>query len=163
MFGQTNLPPLASTLKLKNYFSVTADFTNATWNTQTTHEIATVTGMVAMRVIPQCTSTLTDAADGASIQLGIEGSTSALIGSTGAAGAGGNTISQDEFWIDNSPADVVYSGAALDQLLFIPPDGKDVGYEITGAALTGGTIIFHVFWEPLSPTGVVAAGAGGAL
>lgn len=149
--------------RLQNYFSVTADMSSATWNTAASHEIATVTGMVRMIIIPECTETLTDAADGASIQLGYEGSTTALIGSTGAAGAGGNTLSAGEIWIDTSPADVFALTSNARALDFIIAGGLDVGYEITGAALTEGTIVFHVFWEALNSTGVVAAGAGGSL
>jgi hypothetical protein len=37
------------------------------------------------------------------------------------------------------------------------------GYEITGAALTGGVLEFHCVWVPLSSDGLVEAGAGGAL
>jgi len=146
-----------------NYFVVTADMTSATFNTIASHEIATVTGMVQMVVIPQCTSTLTDAADGASIQLGIEGTTTALIASTGAAGAGANTIATNEFWLDATPADVIVTRTALDALTFVVGGGLDVGYEITGAALTGGTLLFHCWWSPLDATGAVAAGAGGTL
>ena len=146
-----------------NYFTVTADMTSATWNTAASHEIATVTGMVQMTVIPQCTGTLTDAADGASIQFGVEGSTAAIIASTGAAGAGGDTIETGEFWIDATPADLVIKKSALDNLVFVVGAGKDVGYEITGAALTGGSIVFHCWWKPLDGTGAAVAGAGGAL
>lgn len=146
-----------------NYFVVTADMTSATWNTQAQHEIATVTGMVRMCIIPQVTATLTDAADGASIQLGIEGSTSAIIGSTGAAGAGGNTLSTNEFWVDTSPADVICTEANLGALTFTVGGGLDVGYEITGAALTGGTILFHIWWIKQDSTGAVTAGTGATL
>jgi hypothetical protein len=82
-----------------NYFNVTADMSNATWNTIASHEIAQVTGMVRVRILIECTETLADAADGASIQFGREGSTAAFIASTGAAGAGGNTINAGEIWI----------------------------------------------------------------
>lgn len=155
--------PTRDAYRLANYFTVTADMTSATWNTAASHEIATVTGMVRMIIVPECTSTLTDAADGASIQLGHESSTTALIGSTGAAGAGGNTLSTGEIWIDTSPADVFALTSNARALDFIIAGGLDVGYEITGAALTGGTLVFHVFWEPINATGNVAAGAGGAL
>ena len=95
--GSSQIIPISPT-KLPNYFTVTADMTSATWNTIASHEIATTTGLVHYIVIPECTATLTDAADGASIQLGIEGATTALIASTGAAGAGANTIATGEFW-----------------------------------------------------------------
>lgn len=155
--------PGKGSIRLANYFTITADMTSATWNTQASHEIATVTGLVHIIVIPECTSTLTDTADGASIQLGIEGSTAILIASTGAAGAGANTIATGEFWLDATPADLVDTRTAEDALDFMVANGNDVGYEITGAALTGGTLVFHVFWEPISSTGAVTAGAGGSL
>ena len=41
--------------------------------------------------------------------------------------------------------------------------GLDVGYEITGAALTGGVLVFHCVWVPQDGDGLVEAGAGGAL
>ena len=41
--------------------------------------------------------------------------------------------------------------------------GLDVGYEITGAALTGGSLEFHCVWVPLDDNGLVEAGAGGTL
>lgn len=150
-------------IRLSNYFTVSVDFTSSTWNTVASHEFATVTGMVYVTIIPECTSTLTDAADGASIQMGIEGSTNAMIGSTGAAGAGGNTINTGEIWADNTPTDLVINQGGIDQLSFLVPAGKDIGFEITGAALTGGSMIFHIFWEPIDSTGAVTAGAGGSL
>lgn len=164
-FGQTGLPPKVGSARLPNSFTVTADMTSATWNTIASHEIATVTGLVHMIIIPHCTSTLTDAADGASIQFGIEGSTAALIASTGAAGAGANTIDTNEFWLDATPTDLVNTKTTENALEFWVDGGQDVGYEITGAALTGGTLKFEVFWEAgdAGNTGTVAAGAGGTL
>lgn len=145
-----------------NYVAVTADMTSATWNTAAKHEVFTVTGLVRMRVLIECTDTLTDAADGASIQFGDESSTTRLIGSTGAAGAGGDTLSAGEIWMDTSPADVtpLTSVAILD---FIVANGLDIGYEITDAALTGGALVFHCWYEPLNATGAVAAGTGAVL
>ena len=43
--------PQTSSVKLANYFTVTADMTSATWNTQASHEIATVTGLVHIIII----------------------------------------------------------------------------------------------------------------
>lgn len=157
-----NYFPAKSSMKLPNYFAVTADMTSATWNTQAKHEIATVTGMVHMIVIPECTATLTDAADGASIQLGHESLTTALIASTTAATAG-TVIETGELWVDATPADVMVLKSGIENLDFVINGGLDVGYEITGAALTGGTMVFHVWWEAVNSTGLVAAGAGGTL
>lgn len=165
MFGQTNRTPLTGSSRLANAFTVTADMTSATWNTIASHEIATTTGLVHYIIIPHCTSTLTDAADGASIQLGVEGSTAVLIASTGAAGAGANTISTNEFWLDATPSDLVDTRTAENALDFWVDGGLDVGYEITGAALTGGTLKFEIFWEAgdAAGAGTAVAGAGGTL
>jgi hypothetical protein len=143
------------------YLSVTADMTSATWNTVASQEVFVVTGLVRMRMWIECTDTLVDAADGADIQFGVEGATNAIIAATGAAGKGGSTISTGELWYDTSPT-VVYdvaSSVIMDYVI----NGLDVGYEITGAALTAGALVFHCVWEPLNSTGNVAAGAGGAL
>lgn len=145
-----------------NYIQVSVDMSSATWNTVATHEVFTVTGTVRMRFLILCTETLTDAADGAYIQFGHESDTDLYIGSTGAAGAGGDTISANTMWLDATPGDVSYSysGAILDHVI---TGGKDVGYEITGADLTDGTLVFKCWWEPLDSTGNVVAGAGGVL
>lgn len=145
-----------------NYLAVTADMSSSTWNTVAKHEVFTVTGLVRLRMLIECTSTLTDAADGASIQFGHESSTTAFIGSTGAAGAGGNTLSTGEIWCDTSPAEVMGDPGtvALDRVI---AGGLDVGYEITGAALTGGALVFHGWWVPIGSTGLVVAGSGAAL
>lgn len=155
--------PSTISLKLPNYFSVTADFTSATWNTVAKHEIATVTGLVHMFIIPEVTSTLTDTADGASIQFGDEINTSSLIGPTQCAGGGGKTLSSGELWFDNSASNVATKNQIYSNLDFIVST-SDIGYEITGAALTGGNIIFHCYWEPVgNNAGVVAPGTGGTL
>lgn len=144
-----------------NYISCTATMTDSTWNTAASHETFTVTGVVRIRMWIECTGTLTDAADGASIQFGHAGSTTAFIGSTGAAGAGASTISAGELWYDTSPTTVLdtFANTVMDYVII----DNDIGYEITGAALTGGTLVFHAVWEALSPTGNVAVGAGGSL
>jgi len=150
-------------MRLPNYFTVLADMTSATWNTQAKHEIATVTGAVHMIVIPEITGTLTDTADGASMQLGDELVTTSLIASTQCAGGGGKTFSTGEVWVDSSASVVLTKRSLFEPLDFIITNGYDIGYEITGAALTGGSVTFHVFWEPISSTGSVSAGAGGNL
>lgn len=146
-----------------NHFVVTADMTSVTWNTAAAHEIATVTGMVLLTIIPQVTGTLVDAADAATIALGHEGSTAAMIAATDAAGKNGNTLATNEFWIGTTPADVVLTKAQIDGMTFLVGGGQDVGYTIAGEALTGGTLLFHIWWTPVDSTGAVVAGAGGAL
>ena len=144
-----------------NYIAVTADLSAATWNTVASHEVLTVTGLVRLRIWIECTKTLVDAADGADIQFGLEGVTDAFIAATGAAGKGGSTLSAGELWYDTSPATVydTMGNVVMDYVV----NGLDVGYEITGAALTDGTLVFHCVWEPLNASGNVVAGAGGTL
>lgn len=144
-----------------NHLQASISMASATWNTVASHEVFTVTGMVRAYLWVECADTLTDAADGADIQLGYEGATDALIGATGAAGKGGSTISTGELWYDTSPTTQVDTPANVifDRVL----SGLDIGYEITGAALTGGTLVFHCVWEPLSIGASVVPGAGGAL
>lgn len=92
----------------------------------------------------------------------IVAATNAFIASTAAAGKGGAGIAAGEVWCDATPADTYgnTSSLILDKVI---AGGMDVGYEITGAALTGGVLEFHCVWVPLSSDGLVEAGAGGAL
>lgn len=145
-----------------NYLGVTTDMSSATWNTAASHEVFTVTGCVRMRILVECLSTLTDAGDAADIQFGVEGATNAFIASTNAAGKGGNEIAGGEIWCDATPTETYgnFSSLMLDKIV---NNGLDVGYEITGAALTGGSLLFHCWWEPLNTSGAVVAGAGGTL
>jgi len=145
-----------------NHIAVTANMASATWNTAASHEVFTVTGTVRMWLWVLCTDTLTDAADAADIQFGVAGATDAFIAATAAAGKGGAGLAAGEVWCDATPADT-YGNASSLILDKIVSGGLDVGYEITGAALTGGSLEFHCVWVPLDDTGNVEAGAGGTL
>ena len=134
----------------KNSLTVTADFTSATWNTQTTHEILDVTGAVFLQIFPVCQGDLTGAG---SIQLGTDTNTSAFVASTVAT-----AIDQNEIWASTSPTANLAKASFIDSIVT-----GDVGYEITAAALTGGSILFVVFWEPASAGATVVVGAGGVL
>jgi hypothetical protein len=140
-----------------SYLAVSADLSNVTWNTQASHEVFTVTGAVRMRIMIECTSTLTDAGNGGTVQMGVEGATNAWIASSDS-----DNVVAGSVWADNTPGDTNgnFSSLLLDKIV---AGGLDVGYEIGGEALTGGTLVFHCWWEPLNATGAVAAGAGGAL
>lgn len=144
------------------YLAVTATMSSATWNTVAKHEVFTVTGTVKMRMWITCSATLTDAGDAAIIEFGHENDTDAFIAKTDAAGKGGTTITSGWLWYSTTP---VAGPASVDdaEMVYIVPGGLDVGYEISGAALTGGTLVFHCVWEPLDATGAVVAGAGGVL
>lgn len=145
----------------ENYLQVKADMSLAAWNTLASHEVFTVTGLVRVKVLIECTATLTDVADLSLIQMGVEGATSSWIASTGAAGNAANTINISELWIDATPADTnaAISSAFFERIV----DEVDIGYEITGAALTGGILVFHCWWESISANGNVVAGTGAVL
>jgi len=138
-----------------NYLAVSVSMARATWNTVATHEVFDVTGLVRMRILVSCTASITDAGAGA-IQFGVAGTTNAFIASTDTDGILISTI-----WADNTPGDTYgnFSSLLLDKIV----NTLDVGYEVTGAALTGGTLVFHCWWEALNATGSVVAGAGGVL
>ena len=157
-----NLQGGGLTALASNHIAVTATMTAATWNTAASHEVFTVTGTVRMWLWVLCTGTLTDAADAADIQFGVAGATDAFIAVTAAAGKGGAGIAVNEVWCDATPADTYGNSSSL-ILDKIVSGGLDVGYEITGAALTGGVLVFHCVWVPLDDNGLVVAGAGGAV
>ncbi|HYE76650.1 MAG TPA: hypothetical protein VEI97_01560, partial [bacterium] len=142
----------------RNYFSVTADFTSATWNTAASHEIATVTGAARLVILPQVTGAPTSAGSAATLVLGDETTSNSLIASTDA-----ENLAVGEWWFDATDTRTVASRTIYEKLDFLVHNGKDIGYTIGTEALTGGSIKFNVFWEPLDATGHVAAGAGGAL
>ena len=139
-----------------NYISVTATFTSATWNTETTHEVFTVTGVVRMRTWIEVTGNVGSAGDGATVSYGTETAATDWIGATAE-----DALDSGELWYDTSPTTKVdtYANVVMDYVV----NGLDVGYDIDGEALNAGSMVFHCVWEPLSSTGNVAAGAGGAL
>jgi len=138
------------------YITLPIDMTSATWNTVATHEVLTVTGLVRLRLWIECTDTLTDAGNGATIQLGTEGATTAFIGASDT-----DNVVTGSIWADNTPGDTsgAFSSLVLDKVV----NGLDVGYEIAVEAVTGGAITLHCVWEPLNATGNVVVGAGGVL
>lgn len=139
-----------------NYLSVTATMTSATWNTETTHEVFTVTGLVRLRMWIECTTNVTSSGGGATLTFGPETLGTGIIAATGE-----DDIDAGELWYDDSPTTAydTYANAVFDYVV----NGLDIGYDIDGEALTAGVLVFHCVWEPLNSTGNVTAGAGGAL
>ncbi len=149
-----------------NYFTVTADMTSATWNTATAHEIATVTGVVRMQILVEVTATVVTVGTNGTIALGYEGNTSAIFSATALDAA----LTGDVFSaVYGSAATTVAAGADAQSSLthaiqdVVVVGGLDVGYTIATNAATTGALVFHVWWQPLSSTGAVVAGAGGVL
>ena len=140
---------------------VNADFTSATWNTVATHEVFTVTGLVRLKIIAECTGSLTGAT--ATIQLGYEGATTVYITATT-----GTDLVTNELWFDATPTE--FEGKASDSagggtlaMFDRVVNEVDIGYEILTAALTGGNLRFHCWWRPLEVGATVVSGAGGIL
>lgn len=152
------LAAMAGFYNSANYLAVTADFTSATWNTAAAHEIATVTGAVRMLILPQCTGTLTSAGGAATLILGDETTTNSIIASSDA-----EALAAGEWWADTTITRTILTRTLLNGLEIVVGNGKDIGYTIGTEALTGGSIVFHIWWVPIDATGAVAAGAGGAL
>jgi hypothetical protein len=69
-------------------------------------------------------------------------------------------IDADELWYDDTPAAVnTPANVILERVV----NGVDLGYEVKVAALTGGTVVFELWWEGLSDGGHITAGVGGSL
>lgn len=141
-----------------NYLAVTTGTfdTSGVWSTVASHEIATVTGAVKMRILAECTALLDGAT--ATIELGTANNTAEIIAQTT-----GTDLDATEIWSGATPDVECLVGAGNAILEVVVIGGTDVGYTVGTAALTAGTIIFHIWWTPLDATGAVAAGAGGSL
>jgi hypothetical protein len=132
-------------------FTVTADFTNAAWNTVGTHEIVAVNGAVRLRIVPIVTAMLTSGG-AATLQFGTAASTSVLIGPTVFS-----DLQTDRYWLTATPDPRFAFAQIIDQIV----SNMDVGYEIVGAAMTAGAINFQVWWEAISAGGSTAQTGGG--
>ena len=138
-----------------NYLAVTASMSSATWNTQTAHEIAEVTGLVRLRVVPEVTANLAGATT--TIALGTETTADLFIAATT-----GTFLDATEIWQSSTDANNI-STIATSSVIDTVVSSDDVGYTIAGGSATGGEIVFHIWWEPMNATGAVAAGTGVAL
>jgi hypothetical protein len=151
-----------------NYLAVSATFDATTgdahWgNSGESDEIVTVTGACRIRILMECTASLTDGGDTATLSL-LCGAGVVIAATTCATvGADATQIATGEIWVDTSPAEipgVLTSAAFID---IVSTGGTDIGVTTAGEDITGGTIIFHVWWTPLDSTGLCAAGTGQAL
>lgn len=138
------------------YAGQAVTFAASTGGALAEHELLTVSGQCRIKIMAICT---TNVAGAGSIQFGVGGATSFLIGSTL-----GTDIDANEIWNDATPT----TGYALtsSSIFDIVSSGVDVGYEITGATLTSGTILFGIWWMPLNANSYCVAAtidAGGAI
>ena len=137
-----------------NKTELIVDFESATWNTVATHEVFTVTGLIAAKLVCLCTEDIDDGASGGTLEAGVESDTDAFIATTT-----GTDIDVDAIWLDATPADY-YVVATIPELIV---NDLDIGYEIKTGALTNGNILFILFWRPLEDGATVTIGAGGVL
>lgn len=150
----------------ENTLQVSIDLSNSTWNTVASHEVFTVTGPVRHLVLYYISESL-DSGGAAMISFGRAGAvtqySAAQTYTNLTAGKlvlpGGTTLLNIGQWgayfqrFDGT-------GTAADSA---NPTGNDLGYDVTAAALTDGTILAYCFWSALAPGGLVVAGAGGSL
>ncbi len=145
-----------------NYLAVaTGTFdTTGTWSTAASHEIATVTGAVRMTVIAECVTSVSSVSDTGTISLGDEVTAASVIA---ASTLGSGAMAAGELWVDATLTRTILTRTQLDAVEFAVVGGQDIGYTVATNAISGGSMIFHIYWTPLDATGAVAAGAGGTL
>ncbi len=150
-----------STFASANYLAVSTGVfdTTGVWSTVASHEIATVTGLVRMLIVPECTVSVGSVSDTGTIELEDETTTESIIA---ASTLGSGTMVANELWVDATLTRTILTRTQLNAIEIVVSD-LDIGYEVKTNALDEGTIVFHIFWTPLSSTGLVVAGAGGTL
>jgi len=140
-----------------NYGKHSITMAAGTTGSVTTHQIFTVTGLVRMRILVECSTLLVGAT--ARIQLGYTGDTDAFIDDTLAT-----NIDASELWASDVSGNIIKVGAYDDFVLDFITNGINIGYEITTAAITAGVLQFHYVWEPLEADAkVVEADGTGTL
>jgi hypothetical protein len=146
------------------YFTVTADFTSATWNTQAAHRIATVSGLVEVRIIPVTTATVT-AVGAATFVLGDSVTSNSIIPSTAVA----SFASAGLIWYNNAGTGALATTIAADAaeslqvLTYSGATAHNIGYTVGTSALLTGGLTFYIQWRPITPSATVTAGTGGVL
>jgi hypothetical protein len=143
-----------------NYLAVaTGTFDGSgTWSTVAAHEIAVVTGCVRMTIIAECKTSVSSNGDGGAFQLGDETVTDSII-ATSALGSG--VMVTGELWADATLTRTILTRTLINGMEIVVCNGKDIGYEVTGATLTSGSMVFHIYWTKMDSSGAVAAGEGG--
>lgn len=149
----------------ENMLRVSIDFSSATWNTATTHEVFTCTGAVWTLVYYKVTESLTSGG-AATISFGDQANAARYAAvQTYSNLAAGNHVAPG-----GTVASLALIGTSFHrydgtgtQAELMNTNGLDYGYSIASAAMTDGTIEAVCFWTPMSSDGLVVAGAGGTL
>lgn len=142
-----------------SYLAVRAFFAgagSAVWNTDDTHEVFTVHGLVRLRMWVTVEDDVDSTGHAATVTFGHELDPDLYITATDE-----EALDTDELWYDNTPTtfDEAFSTAVFDRVV----NDLDIGYEIDVEALSAGALVFHCVWEPLETGAAVVAGVGGTL
>ena len=113
-----------------------------------TAAIFSVSGEVRIKVFGVCAEDLTGT--GGNIHVGTNGSAESFVGSTVVT-----AIDVNEIWLDTSPGPDVDNYSNIPEKILV--NGNDVIYQISGTAVTDGTIRFIAYWTPVSEDGSVSA------
>ena len=120
-------------------------FSTLTTGAVDTHDLFTVSGAIACTVIGVCRTDLAGA--GATIEVGIVGTTAGIIAETA-----GTNIDEDEIWISNAPAKIF----TLNNTNFpVRAVSADIKYTIKTAAVSGGVIDFYCLYSAITEDGAV--------
>ena len=143
------------------FIEVIAFMDSATWNTVAKHKILAVSQAIHVRMLAYCLNDITDAA-GAShfVGVGPTGDTDKYLNTGG--GLIGPNIDSGEFIPVTGGEDVPVKGDVTSNLVADFCTSEDIFYEISGAAFTGGSIYFLMWWEPLMYGTIPVAGDGSA-
>ena len=110
----------------------------------------TTTGQVFIeRLVPFCTTLLTEAGATATLALGVTGSTSLFIAATTAV-----DIDANEFWVDTAPD---AAGVALPAALIAIAINANIIGTVAAQNVNSGVIDFTVYWRPLSSGATLVA------
>jgi len=109
-----------------------------------TVSLFTVTGSVIAKVYAICSTNVAGA--GATLEVGVTGSTAAIIAQTT-----GTDIDANEIWHDATPdAGIEASSVATENVI---ANGLDIFMTVGTANATGGVLKFICLWKPLSKNG----------
>lgn len=157
MANENCLMPFIPSKNHPNKLTVTADFTDADWNTATVHRIFSVTGLVRVLLLARCTEDVDSAAHGATIELGTTANSAQFIAATDE-----NTIDNGKLWY--AAAGVTKQGAygnvVLDQVINGGEEANNIVHRIRNEALTTGELEYHLWWEPLEEDASVVVADG---
>ena len=111
----------------------------------------TVTGVVRVRIVARCTATLTSGGV-PTIEVGTTINTAGLLPQV----ANATGIAVDELW--HMQDGTVDASVEAESTAFITKlVSTNILQKIATATVTGGSLEFYVFWQPLSPDGTVVA------